>query len=272
MHALVHGLFKTSDEVETRELYARVQRLFAQHHLTQPEDRAALIQLLAEDVLANFDLEPSHPERAHITALIDRLFGYEHLFVLPAIDWAERRSVTQWWELRDELNRQRGPVEQFDDTCDLIRGVVITVLEPLYEACPQLLDVSTDIDGITVETDLIQNIGNLPAITETMLTTFFADELQEAELLPRTALRLERNLVAASGGNPNDPAGFNRAPKLPTKIDISDPNELIASYLGGTPVANLFDRKVTFTIPTKSRFEHHHIIAGSGHGKTQKPR
>ena len=41
------------------------------------------------------------------------------------------------------------------------------------------------------------------------------------------------------------------------------------TYLGGTPLIYLFDQTLDFTIPTKARFEHHHIIAGSGHGKTQ---
>jgi hypothetical protein len=34
-------------------------------------------------------------------------------------------------------------------------------------------------------------------------------------------------------------------------------------------LARLFDGAIPFTIPTRTRFEHHHIVAGSGHGKTQ---
>jgi hypothetical protein len=43
----------------------------------------------------------------------------------------------------------------------------------------------------------------------------------------------------------------------------------VQSYLGGTPLVPLFDQTLDFTIRTESRFEHHHIVAGSGHGKTQ---
>jgi hypothetical protein len=44
---------------------------------------------------------------------------------------------------------------------------------------------------------------------------------------------------------------------------------LVGAYLGGTPLTCLFDGTLNFTIPTRTRFEHQHIVAGSGHGKTQ---
>jgi len=87
--------------------------------------------------------------------------------------------------------------------------------------------------------------------------------------LNRLRRRLEANLIEASGGNPADASNFNRAPKYPSSFDAKTPELMIETYLGGTPLADLFEQKLSFTIPTKSRFEHHHIIAGSGHGKTQ---
>ncbi|WP_300055379.1 type IV secretion system DNA-binding domain-containing protein [uncultured Roseobacter sp.] len=41
------------------------------------------------------------------------------------------------------------------------------------------------------------------------------------------------------------------------------------SYLAGTSLAAIFDQAVTYTVPQPVRFEPHHIVAGSGHGKTQ---
>ena len=84
------------------------------------------------------------------------------------------------------------------------------MFEPLYSSCPVLLEDSGDSDGITVPTHLLQSIGNLGAVTQSMLGVAFAEELTERGLLIRLSDRLERNLVAASGGNPADPRGFNR--------------------------------------------------------------
>ena len=51
--------------------------------------------------------------------------------------------------------------------------------------------------------------------------------------------------------------------------DIRDPQELVDTYLGNTPLQDLFEGSIPFAIPNLTRFEHHHIVAGSGHGKTQ---
>jgi DNA-directed RNA polymerase subunit L len=52
-------------------------------------------------------------------------------------------------------------------------------------------------------------------------------------------------------------------------MDAKDPKLLVQNYLAGTPLLPLFDQTLDFTIKTASRFEHHHIVAGSGQGKTQ---
>ena len=45
--------------------------------------------------------------------------------------------------------------------------------------------------------------------------------------------------------------------------------EVIESYLGNTPFASFFQTSVPFGMPFSARFEHTHIVGGSGHGKTQ---
>ena len=52
--------------------------------------------------------------------------------------------------------------------------------------------------------------------------------------------------------------------------DESDlaPEEMIDAYLGGTPFVDLLNLQVPFEMPQQTRFEHHWIIGGTGHGKT----
>ena len=40
-------------------------------------------------------------------------------------------------------------------------------------------------------------------------------------------------------------------------------------YLNQTPFEEFWLKPIPFSIPEKTRFEHMHIVAGSGHGKTQ---
>jgi len=102
-HVFINGLFRPSDESLTRVLHARVSGLFAAANLKEVENRDRLAEIIADDVLASFDNVPW--DAGDEAYLVRCLFDYEGLFVLPTIDWTERRSVSQYWEIRDELNR-----------------------------------------------------------------------------------------------------------------------------------------------------------------------
>ena len=269
MHALVNGLFRPSDKAETRALHGEVEALFAHHGLLEDGARKALCRMLADDLLAAFALPPDHPQREPVRAMLLRLFDYEGLFVLPRVDWEARLSVAEYWDIRDRLKEQKRLLEDFGQTCEQIFIALHACLSTLYDACPALLYAGDGEDGIRVPTDLLRVVPAIGSVTETMAGIFWDESFEAAGLFPRIRDRLERNLIAASGGNPDDPKGFNRAVRPPSKSDLKQPEELVATYLGGTPVEGLFRQALPFTIPTATRFEHHHIIAGSGHGKTQ---
>jgi hypothetical protein len=269
VHALVHGLFKPSEAELVRQGWEELASLFRQAGLSDATDRTRLIGVIAEDVMERLSIPADHEQADLTLAFTRRLFDYEGLFLLPEVDWTRERTIAELWDIREELTSQRGFVAEFEEVCELLELAFTALLEPIYTACPALLDEPEDIDGISVPTDLLRSIGDLGTVTQTMLSVAFAEELAERGLLSRLSDRLERNLVAASGGNPADPRSFSRAPKMPEQFDARSPEQLISTYLGGTPLFDLFDQAPVFTIPTKARFEHHHIVAGSGHGKTQ---
>jgi hypothetical protein len=269
LHAFVNGLFKPKDEATARELYDKVRRLFVRQGLQDPQGRVAQAILIAEDVLDRLEEGSARPSVQDLADLILWVFDYEVLFELPKFDWSERHSVADYWQLKDALSAQRALLEDFDKSRELITLTLCSCLNPIVEAAPSDLRHDASADAITVPTDLIRTIGDIGSVTEDICQTFFADELKEANLFARHRDRLERNMVAASGGNPADPKAFTRMPKLPSKSDIRDPVELVDAYLGGTPIRDLFDGAIPFAIPASARFEHHHIVAGSGHGKTQ---
>jgi hypothetical protein len=269
VHAFVHGLFKPSEAELVRAQYEALAEQFREIGLAKPGQLDDYVGNLGRQVAAHFAIPRPHPQAALIHELTKRLFDYESLLVLPDIDWTQTRTTAELWDIREELTRQRSFVDHFDAIGYMLRDALIAMLEPLYAACPALLEETGDGEGITVATALIQSIGDIGKTTEQILGVAFAEELIELGLFTRLRGRLDRNLVAASGGNPANPASFNRAPKLPSQIDAKDPAQMVASYLGGTPLLPLFDQQLDFSIPTKTRFEHHHIVAGSGHGKTQ---
>jgi hypothetical protein len=269
IHALVHGLLRPSEADLVRRSFRELAELFHEAGRKEPADRARLITTLAEDIASRLGVPAAHRQAELIHAFVERLFDYETLFVLPEVDWRTPRTIAELWDIREEIARQRGVVADFDAACELLRAATTAMLEPLYVACPALLAEPAAADGIRVPTRLLPGIGNLGTVTQAMLSVAFDEALAAHGLLTRLADRLERNLVAASGGNPADPKAFNRAPKLPEQYDARSPEQLVTAYLAGTPLLSLFDQTIDFIIPTKARFEHHHIVAGSGHGKTQ---
>ena len=269
VHAFVHGLFKPSETELVHQGWDELASLFQQAGLSNSSDRARLIAVLAEGVGERLGIPANHEQADLIQALIERLFDYEGLYVLPEVDWNRERTIAELWDIREELTRQRGFVADFEAACELLEIAFAAMLEPIYTACPALFEEGGEVDGISVPTDLLRSIGDLGAVTQAMLGVAFDEELAERGLLTRLSDRLERNLVAASGGNPADPRSFSRAPKMPEQFDARSPEQLVSTDLGGTPLIDLFDQAPGFTIPTKVRFEHHHIVAGSGHGKTQ---
>lgn len=269
VHAFLHGLFRPSEVALVRRQWEELVYAFEQAGLENIADRNDLIAGIAADVRRGFDIPATHEQARCIESFAHELFDYEGLFQLPEIDWAEHRTIAELWDIREELTRQRALVVEFEDVSALLREAVTAMVEPIYTACPALLKDLDEADGVSVPTDLLRSMGNVGEAVQSMLRAGFAEELAEYDLLARLRDRLERNLVAVSGGNPADPGSFNRAPKMPEQFDAKTLEQMVAAYLAGTPLVALFDQTLTFTIPTKTRFEHHHIVAGSGHGKTQ---
>jgi len=268
VHALVHGLFGQKDEAEARALYKTLRSLFAQHNLIEPDGRAQFIDLLAELVAGEFDIEPDDDRFSAIATLTTRLIDYESIWLMPPIDWNEKRSTTQWWELRDELIRQKSYVTDLERTFDYLRLGLIQLLQPILEPLSAQGREQSD-DDLTVKTNLLHTVSTLPDALDAMFETAFAPDLIEEKLFTRLRDQLERNLIVASGGNLTDPKTFSKATVLPSKSAIKDVSTLADTYLGATPLIDFLHQDMDFAIPTKTRFEHMHIVAGSGHGKSQ---
>jgi len=269
LHAFLHGLFEPGDMQLAREIYDETVALFQGQDLASATDRDRLIADIANDIFETVIGVDERFERGHVAEVVRALFDFEEMFVLPDIDWSRRRLTSEYWELRDTILVQRGLVENFDETIEAIRTALANLFFVTAEDSPPHDPGQAAGAAIRVGTKRLDLMQDIPNLLDQLTGIAFADEIEEANLFPRIRDRVNRNLIAASGGNPADPASFNRMPKLPSKSDITDRRQLIGTYLGGTPLTRLFDGEVAFTIPETVRFEHQHIVAGTGHGKSQ---
>lgn len=117
---------------------------------------------------------------------------------------------------------------------------------------------------------LVSVLDNPAEVIERFLLSFYDDDVFRYDLFHRLRERLATNLVVASGFAPEtNPHEVQARLVMPTRHKSANPAELVDYYLSGTPFHELLSFPVAFDVPMEARFEHCHIVGGTGHGKTQ---
>ncbi len=237
--------------------------------LASPEGQARFANSITEAALERFDGDAAEDFRDHLSAIFARLMAYEGWFAVPDFATLPKLARSELWQVEDQLKRVAAIVDQIETVAELATAFVSALVDPLIEAQPRIHTTSSGSGGgIGFTANLIDVFTTLPQTVEHILHLPFAPDFEPLILLPRLRNRLEYNLNIASGGGPGDD-GRSRSPKLPTQQSKVAGSKLIEAYLGGTPLLPLFDYPLAVAIPNAVRFEHMHIVAGSGHGKTQ---
>lgn len=173
-------------------------------------------------------------------------------------------------ELLDErarLMRMQKLLAAVDDTLNSWVATVAALMGYLIKGLPE-----ADDDALSTESALVDLRENVAEDIDAILGQIFNNEreLLDAGFLGRVSDRLFQNLLTASDITERQlRANPNLSPKSAQKQRDMTNAELVETYLGGTPLADMFRLPWPVSIPQRTRFEHHWIVAGSGHGKTQ---
>jgi len=144
---------------------------------------------------------------------------------------------------------------------DIWREKIIRILEGFFGYLPPL---STD-GPFSVS---VLDVCNVPEIVERICVTFFDDDVVNANLFDGIRSQFDRNLATASGKTLDAAMRQPSSIIRPTESKLP-PAQIVSTYLYGTAFEDLFSLPLPFAIPEAVRFEHMHILAGTGHGKTQ---
>ncbi|SLN12607.1 AAA-like domain protein [Roseovarius gaetbuli] len=125
-------------------------------------------------------------------------------------------------------------------------GVISEALAPIARAAPPMQG-----DVLVSVAQFLTPLG--PTIDQ-VISPFFADNGYNHFKALRQ--QLDANLRGTHRATPLFPRDYKG-------------DDAIDTYLAGTRLADLFMLRTPFEIPAELRFEHMHIVAGSGHGKTQ---
>ena len=133
------------------------------------------------------------------------------------------------------------------------RGMTIEALRTISESLAPIAQAAPPMVG-DVLVDVSQFLDPLGDTVQAVIAPYFRD--RDYDLFKALKDRLSMNLQATHRNNPVMPRDYRG-------------DDVVSMYLRGTPLEALFDLKTPFSIPEDVRFEHMHLVAGSGHGKTQ---
>lgn len=112
---------------------------------------------------------------------------------------------------------------------------------------------------------LIDVLPDAAQLVWPLIRPFFTPEVEQLGLFAALRKQFERNVHDASGVE--YPAPSHKL-IFPDKYK-GTPRQIVSAYLGNTPFEALFYAPIPFSIGDQQRYEHTHVVGGSGHGKTQ---
>ncbi|MCI0561496.1 MAG: type IV secretory system conjugative DNA transfer family protein, partial [Nitrososphaera sp.] len=210
--------------------------------------------------------DPDGPFLEPICDVIVGLMAEEGLWALPEVDWSKEWGLEEGLELRKFLQAERRFLVNYETNMAIWKEKLFWIFQGMMGYLPARTFADGNGDG-TFTVPLIDLLEKPDEVIERLVVTFFDQDVSEAKLFERVRNQLDRNAKLASGIDPKIETGGRII--LPTKVKDKASRELIASYLHATPFEDFLEYPLPFLIPSASRFEHTHILGGTGHGKTQ---
>lgn len=156
------------------------------------------------------------------------------------------------------------------------REAVASMLMGLYEEFPEQAFVDPDEDGnfeeysrLAPTAPLYTYVKDIRLVIHRIYATVFAQDLQNDSLFSDLREQLHINIARVSSIPVEERHTSSKKWVLPEEKTGVDAAELVRLYLAGTPFIDILATEIPLYIPEAVRFEHTHIVAGTGHGKTQ---
>lgn len=253
----------------TSALYAELEQRHARSPFTAPKLIDQMSTAILQRVLAGRTLPPMLV--ASLTTAARELVACEaHLFSVP--QRMHQALLAQGVATRAQL-RQR--LAFFDNHHALVSAWLDGLVEALNAVADRIPKLPNQADASLLlpvpVTTFITEPARLVADLVAIALRFASDPL-----LDRNATRPGARLADIIVGNllRASRCSFSEAQKRPERLsspltDNDDAKTLVDRYLGASPLAMLAMAPVPLGISEATRFEHMHLLAGSGFGKTQ---
>lgn len=228
------------------------------------------VRSFMESLLHGHGPTPAAPLMLAIWDAVEAIFRAENVGPIEPIWEAIASDVLVAVNFRNVLARRRRYAVDYNHTHGLITTQLTEACGDLFAALPESCFRAWPDDGSAFEVPLIELVDEPAALIERLFIFPYTDEIMQRELFLELREAHTRNLLVASGFPPDtNPHDVSHKLIMPPRQRDKSPAELVEMYLGGTPFAKLLELPVPLHMPDEVRFEHAHILGGTGHGKTQ---
>ncbi|MDQ0466227.1 hypothetical protein QO010_004020 [Caulobacter ginsengisoli] len=263
------GDSRTRELDETRQAWHETQALWQASPLSQ-NDPSDLALSFVKEIMRRADRTPALPILVSLCEAAEALFRAESIGPIKPIWPAIESDVSVGVEFRRMLARRRRYAADFNRLHGIVTGQLGAACDALIEALPESCFRDWDQENPSFEVPLIELVDRPADLVQHLLLFPYDDETMRLELFLSLRERYATNLLVASGFPPD--ANIHELSHrliIPTRQTKKTPAELVEMYLSGSPFASLMELPVPFHVPEEARFEHCHIVGGTGHGKTQ---
>lgn len=273
--------FKTSPRdrelAETLELVQRIRRAQNRSPFKDEDTLRRFIVDIIFEASERWGMTPGVPLGGALYSVVRELLLFESLMMeLPTEAEIQTYTVEEGVKLRASLRAHERFLEAQERLLPIWRGKLVVIFAGIIDYLPMSVFVDVDERGQTDDDSVVlpeahayDVTDNLPELLQRLLGTFFDDDLIDADLFRAMRDRIDINIKIASGVPADATGDYSSRLRPPKDSKIKEPGALVDAYLQGTPFHQLLYRRLPFAIPFPARFEHTHVVGGTGHGKTQ---
>ncbi len=271
-------LKKSPKDAELLETLTHLQRLTEKHRTSRFSSDEKVIPLIVDIIDEIEEKRGSDFTLSLRTGLFHLIYGLlaDEVLIGPIID----ESVVRTAEV-EELVLIRKALKKFERFLGAEERLLRIWREKLIWSMPTILSYfpdtafidpgedGSDDDIALPEAHAFELCEKLPEMLERVIITLFDDDITNASLFKTMRESLDLNILSASGFRTDIRYDRELDLTFPTQSKITEPSALVDAYFKGTPFQAFFYTPLPFAIPFPARFEHTHIVGGTGHGKTQ---
>lgn len=262
---------------DTTTLYERVANAQTRAPFSDDEKIGDFILEVIFEVCERRGVTPSIPLGNALYDTIRSLLSFDGLIVeLPERSVIAKLTIEEGIHLRAIWKHHLHFLDDHERLAVIWRDKLVWLFSGLLEYLP--LSAFTDVkeneavvDNAVMlpEARICDLCDNLPEVLDRLMVTFYDADVVNAHLFDSLRERFDDNAYRISGIPPEKRYGAAAKIIMPSENKSTSPEYLVDGYIQGTPLRSFFYYTLPFAIPFPARFEHTHIVAGSGHGKTQ---